>query len=297
MTESAFRMNRREVLHLAAAAGAGSALIPAPGRSDDGDFSRHRIIDTNVSLFQWPFRRLPLDEADALVERLRSLGISQAWAGSFEGVLHRDLAGVNQRLADACGRHPELIPIGSVNPALPDWEEDLRRCLEEHHMPGVRLHPNYHGYTLEDSRFSRLLMLATSAGRFVQIASAMEDVRTQHDLLRVNDVNLAPLSDVMASVSTARVQILNHRLRSPLLGVLAKVPGLFFDTARVESTDGVPALLQATSADRVMFGSHAPFLIPEAALIRVHECASLDDRALRGVLAANAELFGGTPSA
>ena len=119
----------------------------------------------------------------------------------------------------------------------------------------------------------------------------MEDVRTQHDLLRVNDVNLAPLPDVMASVSTARVQILNHRLRSPLLGVLAKVPGLFFDTARVESTDGVPALLQATSADRVMFGSHAPFLIPEAALIRVHECASLDDRALRGVLAASAELF------
>ena len=195
MSDSAFRVNRREILNLAAAAGAVSGFAPLSAQSDDATMPSPRVVDTNVSLFQWPFRRLPLDDVDVLVTRLQSLGIAQAWAGSFEGVLHRDVAAVNLRLTDACSRYPELIPIGTLNPALPDWGEDLRRCVEEHGMPGVRLHPNYHGYKLNDSRFARLLERATEAGRFVQIAAAMEDVRTQHELVRVNDADLTPLPE------------------------------------------------------------------------------------------------------
>ena len=222
------------------------------------------------------------------MKKLRSLGVAAAWAGNFEGVLHRDIAAVNQRLAQECKRYPELIPIGSVNIELPDWEEDLRRCIETHDMPGIRLHPNYHGYTLDDSRFERLLKLATANGRFVQIAALMEDVRTQHPLVRVADVDLAPLPAVMTRIAGAKVQILNSRPSSPLLEKLAKAPGIYFDTARIDGTDGVPKLVERVPTGRVMFGTHAPFLIPEAALIRVHESGLLNEPALRSVLSKNA---------
>ena len=88
------------------------------------------MVDTNVWLSQWPFRRLPLDETEALVAKLRSQGVTEAWTGSFEGMLHKDLASVNARLARECHRHGRgiLMPFGSVNPQLPDWEEELRRC-------------------------------------------------------------------------------------------------------------------------------------------------------------------------
>ncbi len=115
------------------------------------------IVDTNVNLSRWPFRRTPCDETSALIERLKRSGITRAWAGSLDGVFHRDIGGVNQRLFAECQEYKSLIPFGTVNPTLPDWEEDLRRCHEDYAMPGIRLHPNYHGYTLEDPRLTRLL--------------------------------------------------------------------------------------------------------------------------------------------
>ena len=286
-------MHRRKVLSLAVSAGMTSALLPTMAWSADEDSSHLRIIDTNISLFRWPFCRLPLDETDALVNKLRWLGISQAWAGSFEGILHRDMAGVNQRLADACRVHAELIPIGSINLELPGWEGDLRRCIDEHKMPGIRLHPNYHGYTLDDPRFRRLLELATAAGRFIQIAVTMEDSRTQSSLVQVADVNLVPLIKLVKEIPAARVQILNHNLRSPLLQQLGESPGVFFDTARVDGTDGVPKLVQSVPPGRVLYGSHSPFLIPEAALIRVHESDVLDEVSLKALLSENAERMAG----
>ena len=282
-------INRRELLNLAATAGVASLLASQRGQAAEEVHPDFQIIDTNVSLFHWPFRRLPLDETAKLVKKLRSLGITSAWAGSFEGVLHRDVAGVNQRLAEECKKHPELIPIGSVNPLLPDWQEDLRRCVETHHMPGVRLHPNYHGYTLADPRFAELLERAAKALCFVQLAAVMEDTRTQYPLLQVPDVDLAPLPGVMNRIKGAKVQILGDRPRSPLFSELAKTPGLYFDTARVEGTDGVPTLVKSLPRGRVLFGTHAPFLIPEAALIRVHESSLLDEAALKAVLSKNAE--------
>lgn len=286
-------MHRRDVLSISVSAAAASVFCTSSVGGADAQ-EQFQITDSNVSLFHWPFRRLPLDDVNLLLTKLRSLDITQAWAGSFEGVLHRDIAAVNRRLASVCRKHSDLVPIGSINPMLPGWENDLRACHEEYDMPGVRLHPNYHGYTLDDPRFGSLLQQATSAGCFVQIAVAMEDTRTQHEKLRVADVDLTTLPEVVARVDGARVQMLNHRLRGTLLAELAATPGIYFDTARVDSTDGVPTLMKNVPPGRVLFGTHAPFLIPEAALIRVHESDQLDATDLRDVLAKNAKrLVGG----
>lgn len=285
-------MNRRDVLNVGVSAAA-TAMLTASAAASGDQPSGFRIVDTNIDLFHWPFRRLPFDDPTSIVGKLRSLGIDKAWAGSFEGLLHRDISGVNRRLTEACREYDELIPIGSINPTLPGWESDLHRCCKDDRMPGIRLHPNYHGYTLDDPRFNQLMKHATTAGRFVQIAAAMEDPRTQHEKLQVADVDLSPLADVLPDIAGVRVQILNHRLRGTLLAKLADTAGVFFDTARVESTDGVPVLVKSVPPGRVLFGSHAPFLIAEAALIRVHESGILDEHGLHAVLASNAAQFGG----
>src|SRR6185369_3562981 len=104
--------------------------------------------------------------------KLKKHRITQAWAGNFEAVLHKNFDLANARLAEECRANGSgmLLPFGSVNPIWPDWEETLRRCHETYRMPGIRLYPNYHGYALDRPEFLALLGRATERGMLVQIA-------------------------------------------------------------------------------------------------------------------------------
>ncbi len=254
------------------------------------------MIDTNVSLSRWPFRRLAGDEPAELVAMLRRRGVSEAWAGSFDGLLHKDIAGVNARLAEDCRRHGGglLLPFGSVNPRLPDWEEDLRRCAEDLRMPGVRLHPGYHGYALDDPDFARLLRQAAGRGLVVQVALKMEDDRTQHPLVRVPTVDPAPLPRLMAEIPGARVELLNA-LRDVKDDSLKKLvdAGVFVEISMLEGIAGLGRLVGQIGTDRLLFGSHAPFFILESAFLKLEE-SGLDPGKLRAAFEANARrLVGG----
>ena len=76
-------------------------------------------------------------------------------------------------------------------------------------MRGIRLHPNYHGYSLHDPSFVRLLRAAAEHSLIVQLVVLMEDARMQHALLRVPPVDLAPLAAAVAQAVNVTLILLN----------------------------------------------------------------------------------------
>lgn len=298
-------MDRRRFLKgsmLAAAAAGTPASITAAEASyapasqpTDGD-----IIDVNVDLCCWPYRSLKYGETDALVRKLRSHGVRQAWAGSYDAMLHKNLDAVNRQLAAECMRHNGfLIPFGAVNPAWPDWEEDLRRVDEEYGMAGIKLIPGYHGYTLDDPDFVSLLGQAAERDLVVQIAIEMEDERMRHPRAEVPVVDVVPLSEAMDQAPGVRVVLINpfRHVRKERVTHIVEETDALFEISNLDGTGGVELTLTGdhwyvsgapVPAERLLFGSHAPFFPLESALFKFME-SELEADVQQAILSGNAE--------
>lgn len=256
---------------LAAAGLAARTCAKPPGPADS-------LVDVHVHLGRWPFGRLHNDEPMKLAEALRAAGVTQAWAGSFEALLHKDVAAVNARLAAACRREGAglFVPFGAINSTLPDWEDDLRRCDEEHAMPGVRLHPIWHGYGLTDERFGRVLRLAAERRLIVQLECDATNVRRPYLKLPRAPLDLAPLEGQVAQAPGVRVVLLadDWSRRLDEVPALAAISGVYL--AGRHSGRALTQLAKEVSAGPLLFASGAP-LHPPLSRSRVFDSSGLSE--------------------
>jgi uncharacterized protein len=234
------------------------------------------IIDVNITLGQWPMRRVPCDDRKTLVAKLKSHNVIEVWAGSYDGLFNDDLTEVNNRLAASCQAHPDmrLRPFGELNPLAPAWKAELDRCHEAHRMPGIRLHPNYHGYALDHPNFRSLVSAAAERKLIVQLAIVMEDARMMHPLLRVPPVDISPLARIVAETPGVKIVLLNALAtisRNDKLSQLLEAGNVFVEISMLEGVGGIENLLKNVPLQKVLFGSHAPSFYFEAATLKLKE--------------------------
>ena len=230
-----------------------------------------KLADCHVYLGSHPFRQLGAENAQEFVQRLTKRGVTEAWTGAFEGLLRRDVANVNRELAKAC-QNSILRPCGTVNLSLPDWQDDVKRCAQDHGMRVIRLHPNYHGYDLKTPAFRELLLLVVKHRLLVQLVVQMEDERTQNPQVRVAPVDLKPLSGLLQEMKDTRVMLLNANA-TMLMRHLQECQNVWTDFAMIEGVGGVETLLKTWPLERLVFGSFAPVFYWESARLKMQESA------------------------
>ncbi|CAG5016905.1 hypothetical protein DYBT9275_05661 [Dyadobacter sp. CECT 9275] len=262
------------------------------------------FIDSYINLFDWPFRKLKYADTGKITAKLSKHSITEAWAGSFEGLLHKNIDAVNARLAEECKKTwpVKLIPIGTVNPNWPDWEEDLRRCHEQYKMPGIRIVPIYQLIDLQSPEFGRLLEMTTRMGMFIQVVGDVEDPRHHHAALKTKDVKFEPLLDAAKSIPGARIQLVhwNRKIPNPLLEKIMNETRITLDISRIEGAGELGRLMEGNSwygpknlkisSERFLFGSHAPYFPLESALYKLFE-SPLSEAQFNLITRGNAENF------
>jgi hypothetical protein len=101
----------------------------------------------------------------------------------------------------------------------------------------------------------------------------MEDERMMHPLLRVPNVDVSPLAEILHDIPRARVLLLNALRGVPFqaLREIVEAGNVYVDIGMLEGVGGIERLIADVPVERVLFGSHAPLFYFESALLKLKE--------------------------
>lgn len=154
-----------------------------------------------------------------------------------------------------------IIPFGSVYPFSEDWEEELER-LKDSGIKGIKLHPDYQQFFVDDERFFPIYKKIEKLG-FILIFHAGEDFgfpppykATPERLRKV--VTLIETPVVCAHWGSLLMV-------DDVLKYLCDLDNCYFDTAFGYGT--MPkaralSILEKKGTDKILFGSDSPWNAP-----------------------------------
>jgi uncharacterized protein len=247
------------------------------------------LIDVNVWSGRWPFQRFSLDSTEALAEHLHSQGICRALVSPVETAFHPDPHEYNEPLMAQLQAHPLLQVVPVLNPSLAGWESRMETYLAAPEATALRLLPNYHLYELDHPAVLTMARTLAARGIPLLLQLRLEDERGQYPALQIGGVPVAAVRRLVERVPQLRLACLCAYMAEAVELVQAG-PNVWVDLAFVETLDTVAALCQQVPAQRVLFGSHTPFLYTGANLAKL-ENANISAQALEAIGSQNALQF------
>lgn len=226
------------------------------------------IIDTNISLGNWPFFRYSIDTPYRLNYHLKKLDISTGFVSSIEAVLNRDIDICNKKLIKEVEKYPSLIPVVVISPLLANWEKRLKEYIKLTKIYAVKIYPTYHSYDISPEFMSSFMEYLKTLKIPLLIQIRIEDERTQFPAMQVPTVDINKIIKLALSYPENNIECLCPSY-SEAVKLLNGAKNLFVDTSYIDKINALPDLIQKTSADRILFGSHTPFLYTESSKMKL----------------------------
>lgn len=212
------------------------------------------IFDVNLSLGRWPFRPSVAETMPELAKLLQKHGISGGLVRSAQAPFSADPEEENRRLAACCTNFPGFVPLPAVHPAYDFWKRGQ--------FAAAALYPSFHGYRLTSRAALTMARRLAAAGTMLVVVMREEDERGQHPLCKVKARPAAEVARFASLLPNAKILVLNAYWTEVMSW---QEPNLYSDCAMVEA---FPALCDVPT-ERLVFGSHSPFLCTGAALAKV----------------------------
>ena len=194
---------------------------------------------------------------------------------------------VNDFAISIDGYAERLISFGSVYPGSGAALEELHR-LHEAGVRGIKLHPEYQDFFVDDDRMTPVYELLGQLGMITVFHSGLDNGF-------MGPVHCTPqrVKAMLPAFGGAPV-VLAHMggyiLWNEVLEVLAGLDGLYFDTSFCYSRIPMPlcrAIIERHGAEHILFGSDSPWSPPRLER-RLVEGLSLPDESVAAVMGGNA---------
>jgi uncharacterized protein len=234
------------------------------------------IIDVNAYLGHFAFRRLRHNTADSLLKLMDARKIDKAMVSSASAITYRNAQSGNEELdAEVKVHRDRLIPFAVINPSYAGWEHDLKVCVQDFGIRGLRLYPRWHNYSLSDSCCLDLVHAASERNLIVAIPIRVEDPRERSWLVDIPDLPLGDVAALVKACPAARFLILGgigYR-GSPLGGRASGLPANYLiEISRLSALldNEIGFLIDELGSGRIVFGTGMPFNYPDPALLKVN---------------------------
>lgn len=234
------------------------------------------LIDFNVSFGHWPFQKFQQDTLFKLSRHLTKEGISLALVSPIESVLYPDPDVYNKILVEKIKNYTNLIPLMVLNPTLPNWKEILEKCENLQKIKAVKIIPNYHNYSLLSSAVDNLMHELVKRKIVLVIQMRLEDERNQYALLRVAGVKVEEITQLAKRFPEVPIVVLCSYL-DEANSLIKNSSNIYIDISFVEFIE------KLCNFDKVVFGSHTPFLYTRSAVMKI-QSADLHEKVLKTIM-------------
>ncbi|MFH1969906.1 MAG: amidohydrolase family protein [Verrucomicrobiota bacterium] len=241
------------------------------------------IVDVNTSFGRWPFHKFNVNSTQALAKHLNAAGITRALISSIDGILYPDPLACDAELFKAVKSMPMLIPVPTINPCLANW----RKALETNGLKAVKIIPNYHNYPLADPAVGQLMEVLADRRIPLIIQMRVNDERNQYPLMKIPGVDLRAVVRLANTCREAPVICL-CAYHGEAIELVQKTVNVHVDISFIETFQTLPTLLRKIPAERILFGSHTPFLYTASAVMKLN-AARLTSKSYKAIASANAQ--------
>jgi predicted TIM-barrel fold metal-dependent hydrolase len=224
------------------------------------------LFDVSTVFGVWPKRRADIS-LPTLRRLMREHHITRACTLSAAGIFYDFIEGNNETLAVAAA-HPELTPVGTVNPCR--WLgclDEARRLIDQ----GVRLFrffPQFQEWHINQAPFRKLLREALAPAGVVLMLPA--------------DLGFTTIGDMAAAIpNPVIIEAFKYSFLAEAIVVMQETANIYIETHMINSPNWVELLKAEVGVERLIFGSNAPLAYVSAATAQIeHASISAADKAL-----------------
>ena len=232
------------------------------------------MFDINTAIGHWPFRRLPRRTAGELRQYLQSYGVKGAAVASTPALFYMNCQDANLELAEEIALHRDFfVGVATLNPAYAAAVRDLDVCVEKLGFRALRLSPCYHNYNLADGTADALLTRAGELGISVLLPNEIVNFRQKHWMEPNQPLGMESVLAICARFP----QVTFFGTEGGYNLSMTAPPNLCWKCPAT-----TPAMAKCwptwcgNGAERILFGSGAPFKEIEPSLLKLHHCQISD---------------------